>query len=339
MDVVNAILQEDNEDKSRSTKVDKLIDLDIDEGTLLASDYNAFDNEQLRSNKEEFLKALTRDNAQLLLNKIWALPTERVDEVIIAKLPKPTYIVPRARVVPKPKALTKWQQFAKEKGIRSKKKGNSKLKWDEELNKWIPTFGYKRAAAQEQKDWLVEVGPDNTPKADPRETASNAKQERMAKNELQRLRNLAKAKNVKIPRVGLPTNEQFASAKQLATATTVARVSTASVGKFQNKLPKEKDSRDQVAKEVPGMKKKRKAPPLNIAEEKRRNTDLVSEIVNRKNSKGLLRVDIPSVPAAISRAERKSKKGSKKSVGSKKPKGGKGKRDPHTKVGGRKRRG
>ncbi|XP_011301265.1 ribosome biogenesis regulatory protein homolog [Fopius arisanus] len=339
MDVVKAILQEDSQDQSRSTEVDKLIELDIDEGTLLASDYNAFDSERLKANREDFLKALTRDNVQLLINKIWQLPTKRVDEAIIAELPKPTYVVPRARVVPKPKPLTKWQQFAKEKGIRSKKKGNSKLKWDEQLNKWIPTFGYKRAQAQEQKDWLVEVGPDNTPKADPRETASNAKQERMAKNELQRLRNIAKSKNVKIPRVGLPTTEQFASSKQMATATTIARVSTASVGKFQNKLPKEKDSRDQVVKEVPGIKKKRKAPPLSIVEEKRRNTDLVSDIVSKKSSKDILRVDIPTVPSSISRDSRKSKKGSKNSIGSKKPKAGKGKRNPHTKVGGRKRRG
>lgn len=79
---------------------------------------------------------------------------------------------------------------------------------------------------------MVEVGDDNTPKADPRETASRAKQERVAKNELQRLRNIAKSKNIKVPRVGLPTTEQFASAKHLATAKSVAQVSTASVGKF-----------------------------------------------------------------------------------------------------------
>lgn len=58
---------------------------------------------------------------------------ERVDEAIVAKLPKPEYVLPRSRAIPKPKPLTKWQQFAKEKGIQSKKKGKSKLKWDEEL--------------------------------------------------------------------------------------------------------------------------------------------------------------------------------------------------------------
>lgn len=86
-----------------------------------------------RNNQDKFVKNLTRDNVQLLINAIWELPTERIEEAIVAKLPKPKYLLPRSRVVPKPKALTKWQQFAKEKGIRSKKKGKAKLKWDDEL--------------------------------------------------------------------------------------------------------------------------------------------------------------------------------------------------------------
>lgn len=87
----------------------------------------------LRSKPDSYLKSLTRDNVQLLVNNIWGLPVERVDEAIVAILPEPTYVLPRSRVIPKPKPLTKWQQFAKEKGIQTKKKGRSKLQWDEEL--------------------------------------------------------------------------------------------------------------------------------------------------------------------------------------------------------------
>lgn len=65
---------------------------------------------------------LTRDNTQLLINSIWELPTERIDECIVAKLPKPTTVLPRLRKVPGPKPLTKWEKFAKEKGIKKKKK-------------------------------------------------------------------------------------------------------------------------------------------------------------------------------------------------------------------------
>ena len=80
------------------------------------------------------MSSLTRDNTQLLFNDIFSLETERRDDAFVAKLPKPTFLLPRSRSIPKPKPLTKWQQFAKEKGIKTKKKGRSKLKWDEELN-------------------------------------------------------------------------------------------------------------------------------------------------------------------------------------------------------------
>lgn len=67
---------------------------------------------------------------------------------------------------------------------------------------------------------------------DPFAKAKVAKQEKQSKNELQRLRNIAKAKNIKLPRVGLPTKEYFPNSQQLSEAVTIARTSTASVGKF-----------------------------------------------------------------------------------------------------------
>lgn len=82
-----------------------------------------------RSNPEEYLKNLARDNTQLLVNEIWKLPFERVDDVVITKLPKPKYILPREKPAPKGKTLTKWESYAKEKGITKRKK--DKLVWDE----------------------------------------------------------------------------------------------------------------------------------------------------------------------------------------------------------------
>lgn len=42
-------------------------------------------------------------------------------------------MLPRSRAIPKPKPLTKWQEFAKAKGISPKKKNKTKVKWDDEL--------------------------------------------------------------------------------------------------------------------------------------------------------------------------------------------------------------
>lgn len=83
------------------------------------------------SAREGYLKHLARDNTQLLLNKIWELPTERIEEAVVAKLPAPTFVLPREKPVPRPKPLTKWQKYAREKGITKTKK--SKLTWDETL--------------------------------------------------------------------------------------------------------------------------------------------------------------------------------------------------------------
>lgn len=155
---------------------------------------------------------LTRDNVQLLLNKVWDLPTEQIEEAIMVKLPKSTFVLPRGKPVPKPRPLTKWQEFAKLKGIQKKKKG--KLSWDEQLKKWVPLYGYKRAAAEKEKEWVLEVPENANPMEDQFTKGKALKNERVSKNELQRMRNIAKARNVKVPRVGI-TNPDVSSAKDV----------------------------------------------------------------------------------------------------------------------------
>lgn len=117
------------------------------------------------------------------------------------------------RSVPKPKPLTKWQQFAKEKGIQKKKK--AKLSWDEQLKKWIPLYGFKRAKAQRDKDWVIEVPENANPFEDQFAKKLEAKSERVAKNELQRLRNIARARKIKVPRMGMLTPD-VSSAKDVS---------------------------------------------------------------------------------------------------------------------------
>jgi len=274
LDVVQEILSGKSE-KQASTQVDKHIQLNYDVGNLLATDNNDLDESLLRRTKDQYLLSLTRDNVQLLVNKIWELPTERVEEALVAKLPPGAQTLPRAKPVPKPRPLTKWEQFAKEKGIDKKKK--SKLTWDEELNKWIPRYGYKRTAAEREKDWVIEV-PDN---ADPYEDQfakkSEVKAEKVAKNELQRLRNIAKAKNVKVPRMGLIPD--VSNAKDLSKAVGVAKLSTASVGKFQPSLPKEKETK--FGDLIP-VNRKRKLEPISGTEEKGKNLELIEGILSKK---------------------------------------------------------
>lgn len=62
---------------------------------------------------------------------------------------------------------------------------------------------------------MIEVPGNADPMEDQFEKSANIKSEKVAKNELQRLRNIAKAKNIKVPRLGL-TDVGKASAKEVS---------------------------------------------------------------------------------------------------------------------------
>lgn len=220
---------------------------------------------------------LTRDNVQLLLNGVWELPTERLDEHIVAKLPKPSFALPRARKLPEPRALTKWETFAKAKGI--KKRVKDKKVYDAELGKWVPTYGYQHFKADKEKNWVLEVPQNIDPMTDMFQKKKDLKNERVAKNEIARMKNIARAHKVLTPRTGF-VSEESATAKDLHVAATIAKASTASVGKFQDKLPKEKEARGIGVKElIPGNKRKRSADPKM---EKSEQLEVVQKILNKR---------------------------------------------------------
>ena len=102
------------------------------------------------------MKDLTRDNTQLIINKLWQLETKRVEDAVVAQLPTEQYLLPRSKPVPKAKPPTKWETYAKQKGIQKTKK--DKLVWDETSQQWKPRFGYR--GINQNNDWVVEV-PNN----------------------------------------------------------------------------------------------------------------------------------------------------------------------------------
>lgn len=62
----------------------------------------------------------------------------------------------RKKKVPKEKEPTKWEKFAKIKGITKKKK--SRLVYDEEKKEYLPRWGYKRAN-NDNDEWVIEDKP------------------------------------------------------------------------------------------------------------------------------------------------------------------------------------
>lgn len=85
-----------------------------------------------RDQKEQYLVNVSRDNVQMIVNLLWEQPAERIEECIVAKLPVPSFVLPRSKKCPTPRALTKWEQFAADKGIKKVKK--DKKVFDQELD-------------------------------------------------------------------------------------------------------------------------------------------------------------------------------------------------------------
>ncbi|XP_018529458.1 ribosome biogenesis regulatory protein homolog [Lates calcarifer] len=328
--------EQEEAEKLRSIAVHKELDLEFDVGNLLACDKNRIESRDFREQKkEDFLRSLARDNTQLLINEIWKLPTERVEEAIVAKLPEPTTPLPREKPPPKPKPPTKWEQFAKLKGIQKKKKTN--LVWDENAKEWRRRWGYKRAN-DDTKEWLIEVPETADPNEDQFAKRVKAKKERVAKNELNRLKNIARAQKVKVPGVGLtPTAQQ--SKDELVRAVSVAKTSTASVGRFQDRLPKEKAPKN--------TGKKRKFEPLigDFSNEKQKQLELLKVMDSKKPklditkavNKQMREEDREEASAKYKKgAGKKGRKGNMSGKG--KGKGGKGKGGKAAGGGGGKKR-
>ena len=305
-----------------STQVEKPLPLELDLGNMLAVDGNQYEPEQLSD--PAFLLSLARDNTQLLLNSIWDLETERVEDAVTAKFPPPSTVLPREKPVPKPKAPTKWEKYAKEKGIEKKKK-KDRLVWDDVVQKWVPQFGYKKAQVEADKNWAIPVKHNHDPNEDPYEKLAEDKREKVAKNELQRLRNLARAKKVAVPSVGVAPSTKATDSKSLSQsedlkrAAEIAQSSTASLGKFQKDLSKKLEK---TAK-TKGKKRKFDSNTVDNASEKQRSLSILQSITNKSAN-----FDIDSaVSKQIYREDHERKTEAEKERDGKKRGKGKGKRE------------
>lgn len=72
-------------------------------------------------------------------------------------LPPSTFPLPREKPLPKKKEETKWEKFARKKGIKDKKRGEGKMEYDEDKGEWVPKWGYKGRNKEGEGEWIVEV--------------------------------------------------------------------------------------------------------------------------------------------------------------------------------------
>lgn len=262
------------------------LSVSVDIGNLFAFDPRPVDTTELRKSKEAYLKRLCQQSTQLIVNQLFELPQERVENVIIAKLPKGTTMMPREKPLPKADPMTKWEKYAKMKGIQKKKK--SRMVFDEAHNEWRPRWGYGRKN-DSTKDWLIEIKKNEDPDQDFFAKRTTEKNERVAKNELQRLRNVARSSKKKVPGVGLtPTIDDKNPDKiELKKALNIAKRSDASLSKFSDKIKNED-------KATRGLGKKRKFES-NFADnkgEKERQLKIFEKITSNKDKSSKEKLNI-----------------------------------------------
>ncbi|XP_067409778.1 ribosome biogenesis regulatory protein homolog [Emydura macquarii macquarii] len=305
----------------RSVAVEKALELEFDLGNLLALDRNPPTSVPRAAGapRESRLRSLARDNTQLLVAQLWGLPAGRAEGAaagpLVAHLPEPSYRLPREKPLPRPRAPTRWEQFARLKGIRRRKR--TSLVWDEAAKQGRRRWGYGRAGGDPARDWLIEVPAGADPAEDQFAKRLRDKRERVARNELNRLRNIARGA---LPGRGLhPTGHQGRA--ELGRASQVARVSTASLGRFQPRLPKEP-----AAPPARGGKKRRFEPLLgDLAAERSRQLELLRGLGSKKPPLDLTRAVNKQLREEDAEAAKGRKRGQRGKRGRQRPGAGKSK--------------
>ncbi|KAI0375911.1 RRS1-domain-containing protein [Pilatotrama ljubarskyi] len=255
-----------HEARQKAVTVEKEIPLAVDTGFLTVTDLNPVDAESYEADLEDYLMSTARDGVQTLIASLFSLPTTSSPDGPLAQLPAPTTQLPRAKPLPKPKPPTKWEKFAKAKGIQKKRR--DKKVWDEEKQEWVDRWGWKGANKQKETQWLTEVPANADIDHDPAKIARDARKARVAKNERQHQQNLARAaQGTGAAPAAAPTTLRK---KQIDRTLAVTRTSTASMGKFDRTLEGEK--------KLKGVKRKFEPTEKAAASEKSHNLAILAKL-------------------------------------------------------------
>ncbi|KAH9983555.1 ribosome biogenesis regulatory protein-domain-containing protein [Russula compacta] len=252
--------------KHRAILVEKDIPPDVDAGFLTVTDTNAIDKESYDHEREAYLQANARDGVQLLLAALFSLPTLSSPEGPLAQLPAPTTQLPRAKRLPKPKLPTKWEKFARAKGISSQRR--DRKVWDEESQAWVSRWGWKGKNKAEETQWLHDVPANADADYDPSKEARAVRKARMAKNERQHIQNLARSQQGQGQAVR--TQTQAGRKREIERTLATTRGSTASMGKFDRVLEGDKKPR--------GVKRKFDPTEKSVETEKSTNLALIKKL-------------------------------------------------------------
>jgi regulator of ribosome biosynthesis len=229
--------------------------LELDLGNLLACDPAPIDPEAYAGGDADAKTAVAlahgRDVLQRLVADLFALPSESDVNGRYVHLPAGTTPLPRTKPLPpREKPMTKWDKFAKEKGIKKRKR--SKMVFDEQTDEWKRRHGYDRAG-DANKIIIMDAKMSDVPgqTEDPFTAEERMRRERVEKNAGRQQKNLLNAVSTHGAKVLPPTLQMSAAPtkgakalplgkmgkKQVKDLTAHVARSTASIGKFNAPIP------------------------------------------------------------------------------------------------------
>ena len=284
---------------------------------LYGLDADAFDDFS-----DSALSVRSRANVQSMINTIFALPTapHSADGGRLISLPADSAIpLPRALPPPSAPVPTKWEQFAKAKGIRGRKRG--RLAYDETTGQWAPRFGYKRADDAFNESVIEARSGDAVDEAtgavvDPWTAQDRARKKRSDANAAKRTRNLSAAAGrnrapgaIDLVSASAETRPRQRSANHVDVALNVAQQSTASVGAFDDRRfdePKAKRIRSERGAPPP--------PPPSLASEKSSQLAILTRLFGAESESDRIPIEkaVGAAQATQDNRRRAAKLGAKK---------------------------
>lgn len=211
--------------------------VEVDTGSLAAFDY--------RVGEEGNLIELARSGVEPLIHALFLLPSEQTDDGRLIDLPKPSTKMPREKPIPKDREPTKWEKYAKEKGIVKKRR--DRLVLDQTTGEYMPRYG-RNSIKSLQRDVVLPHKESLAEGDDPFSVKRREKKERITQEKKKELRNFGRAQKNKAKVAPLqsldvaprgPSGKRHIPMKNLKDGISVLQKSTASAGKFDKRARNE----------------------------------------------------------------------------------------------------
>lgn len=253
------------------------VGVELDLGVL-----TAFDS---RQNPDNSLIEQATKGTDVLVKAIFNLPLNDKFEGKFVDLPNPTFQLPREKPIPKEKTFTKWEKFAKEKGIQKKRR--DRLVFDQSTGEYVPRYG-RGSKNSLERDIIIPHRESMADDEDPFQTKRKEKKQRVLDNKKKQVSNVRRATKGRGPGIDPmsaldvaksgPSGKKFLPKKSLSDSLSVVQKSTASAGKFDNKVSGERKQKSQ------GRKKKMTTGSSKAAlgKEKKQSQTIAQRILSGK---------------------------------------------------------